>query len=364
MRASLIRSVVGGSLFPGLLLLPLLAGGVGRHTEAEGSIASLAGVPAAGGPEASPDVVSLRVAEAELPAGPYRAPGGRVRTFAPRGAPFPARSEGVEIHFAVQAITVLSGGVLTLEAPEGVALLAKDGEVAPVSPGRWRWQAPGEAGVVPLRLQGSEGTIDLNILVMRPKTEVKNGVLNGYRIGTYAGDPSSPNPLHRPPTGFIEVHPEDEDILVAPHFTLGQFLCKDPGEPRYVVLSNPLLVKLEAVLAAVNREGYSTPTLHVMSGYRTPAYNRAIGNTTDLSRHLWGDAADIFIDNNGNGTMDDLNRDGRVDDADAHILMRVVERVDGSGAHGVEAGGLHLYPTIPGRGPFVHVDARGVAARW
>lgn len=364
MRSSLIRSFVGGSFFPGLLLLPLLAGRVGEGAEAGASTATAAEVSslretgALSNPATSPGTL------AEPPSGPLRAAGGRVRTFAPRPAPFPATAGGVRIHFAIQAVSVLSGGVLDLEGPQGVALLTKEGEIAPVSPGRWRWQAPAQAGVIPLRLQGSEGTIDLNVLVMRPKTEVKNGVLNGYRIGTYVGDMSSPNPLHRPPTGFIEVHPEDEDILVAPHFTLGQFLCKDPGDPRYVVLSNPLLVKLEAVLAAVNREGYSTPTLHVMSGYRTPAYNRAIGNTTDLSRHLWGDAADIFLDNDGNGTMDDLNRDGRVDDADAHILMRIVERVDGSGDNGVEAGGLHLYPTIPGRGPFVHVDARGVAARW
>jgi hypothetical protein len=156
---------------------------------------------------------------------------------------------------------------------------------------------------------------------------------------------------------------EDEDVLVSPHFTLGQLLCKDPGDPRYLVLSIPLVLKLEAILAAVNRSGIRVPTLQFVSGYRTPAYNRAIGNTTTMSRHLYGDAADIYVDSTGDGKMDDLNKDGRVDTADALALVRIiegVERADGM----VRPGGVGLYPPVPGRGPFVHVDARGTPARW
>jgi hypothetical protein len=53
--------------------------------------------------------------------------------------------------------------------------------------------------------------------------------------------------------------------------------------------------------------------VQVMSGFRTPRYNKSGGNTggrANLSRHMYGDASDIFVDNDGNGTMDDLNRDG------------------------------------------------------
>jgi hypothetical protein len=101
------------------------------------------------------------------------------------------------------------------------------------------------------------------------------------------------------------------DVLVSPHFVLGDFLCKQPGEPRYVALSVPLLGKLEAIAEALESRGVAPGSLRVMSGYRTPAYNAAIGNKTVYSRHLWGDAADIYVDADGDGGMDDLNGDGR-----------------------------------------------------
>ena len=47
-----------------------------------------------------------------------------------------------------------------------------------------------------------------------------------------------------------------------------------------------------------------------MSGYRTPFYNRSIGNQTRFSRHVYGDAADIYADDDGDGKMDDLDGDG------------------------------------------------------
>ena len=58
--------------------------------------------------------------------------------------------------------------------------------------------------------------------------------------------------------------------------------------------------------------------MQVMSGFRTPRYNHSGGNTAgraNLSRHMYGDAADVFVDNDRNGSMDDINGDGRVDTA-------------------------------------------------
>lgn len=359
-----------GALFSGLLLFPILVlrGGdvdAGFRGPIPGLVAEASGNLAEGGDGAAAGDMAPELAFVPLlPVAPARAGRRGAEVYAPREAPFPVEANGLEIRFGIQAVTVLPGEVLHVSAPSEALLLDVEGPIAAVAPGRWSWTAPAGPGTIPLRLQGPGGMVDLNVIVLRPMDEVVNGRLNGYRIGQYAGHPDAPNPLHRPPLGFVEVHPEDEDILVTPHFTLGQFLCKDPGDPRYLVLSESLPVKLEAVLDAVNEAGFETPTLHVMSGYRTPAYNRAIGNTTDFSRHLWGDAADIFIDTTGNGTMDDLNGDGRVDDADGRLLMQIVESVDRSGAPGVEPGGISLYRTIPGRGPFLHVDARGSHARW
>lgn len=299
----------------------------------------------------------------DLPTDVVRAPNGKIGAFEPVFARFPLRVDGSEMRFAVQAVQVVAGETLKVAAPPEVRLMDRDGEIFPESPGLWVWRAPAEPGIVPLRAEGPQGRVDLNVLVLVPASEVKDGMLNGYRIGRYVQDVRTGNPVYAPPEGFAQVRPEDEDVLVSPHFTLGQLLCKDPGDPRYLVLSVPLVLKLEAILAAVNRSGIRVPTLQFVSGYRTPAYNRAIGNTTTMSRHLYGDAADIYVDSTGDGKMDDLNKDGRVDAADALALVRIiegVERADGM----VRPGGVGLYPPVPGRGPFVHVDARGTPARW
>jgi hypothetical protein len=130
-----------------------------------------------------------------------------------------------------------------------------------------------------------------------------------------------------------------------------------------------------------------------MSGYRTPYYNRAIGNATTYSRHLWGDAADIFIDAYPqDGEMDDLNSDGVVDIKDTEVLYDIVYDIYGAPAprylagsffnepgmqrfftnsalnltnvQPLMTGGLARYQETGSHGPFVHVDVRGVFTRW
>ena len=78
----------------------------------------------------------------------------------------------------------------------------------------------------------------------------------------------------------------------------------------------------------------------------------------------WGISSDTFIDRDGNGAMDDLNDDGRVDVADARVLVDLVERARDRAGSGFKAGGLSAYRPNAVRGPFVHVDARGEPARW
>jgi hypothetical protein len=77
---------------------------------------------------------------------------------------------------------------------------------------------------------------------------------------------------------------------------------------------------------------------------------------------MYGDAADIFIDSNGDGVMDDLNRDGRSTIADARVVSEAVDRVEA--AHPELIGGAGVYPAASGHGPFIHIDTRGYRARW
>lgn len=72
---------------------------------------------------------------------------------------------------------------------------------------------------------------------------------------------------------------------LTPHFSDGEFGSKDqPGRP--FAPGWPLLIVLEQIRAA------SRKPVVIVSGYRTPAHNRAVGGAAD-SRHLHGDAADI-----------------------------------------------------------------------
>ena len=80
-------------------------------------------------------------------------------------------------------------------------------------------------------------------------------------------------------------------------------------------------MKLEAILEDVNALGFRVDTLHVMSAYRTPYYNHAIGDVP-YSMHQWGSAADIFIDKHGKGVMDDLDQEGQIDVHDSRVPVR------------------------------------------
>lgn len=282
-------------------------------------------------------------------------------------APFPVRIAGTAIPFRVLAIQLLPGEDVTVEADIPDARLrysagsAQAGDVA----GRWRWTAPEEPGVAAIRLESTDGqAVHLNVFVAYQADAVQDETLLGYPIGRYRPTPLRGDPAYLPPEGFVAVRAEDEDLLVSPHLRIGQFLCKQPGDPRLIHLSTPLVVKLEAVLEAVNEAGHPAATLHVMSGFRTPAYNRAIGNRTSYSRHLWGDAADIWVDHDGDGDMDDWNGDGRSDLHDAEILSRIVHRLEQERPELARPGGVGLYRRNAAHGPFVHVDARGHTARW
>jgi uncharacterized protein YcbK (DUF882 family) len=102
----------------------------------------------------------------------------------------------------------------------------------------------------------------------------------------------------------------------------------------------------------------------VLSGFRAPYYNeRGVGEgMARASRHQFGDAADIIIDDNGDGRMDDLNGDGRLDVRDTGPLSDAIARVER--AHPALVGGLGTYQATGPSGPFAHVDVRGTSARW
>lgn len=224
---------------------------------------------------------------------------------------------------------------------------------------------PGLERLVIRNLSSNEETI-INVFTLTPATLVdKEQKLNGYRIGRYPSTPRNGQDIYLPPKGFVEITQENKDVKVSPNFTLGQFVAKQAsGYPKYVVLRSNLLLKLENILATLNRAGHPVSGFTIMSGYRTPFYNRAIGNV-QYSRHVWGGAADFFIDDSPkDGRMDDLNKDGKVDRADARWLSQFIESMSQRGEFGRRIGGIGVYGSNSAHGPFVHVDVRGSRARW
>jgi hypothetical protein len=241
------------------------------------------------------------------------------------------------------------------------------GTLAQIGPRKWRWRAPEAPAVHPviIRRISPPDTVTLNVFVTVPYKRLRGEYLGDYRIGNYPSVPLKGLSIYERPKGFVEVTEENANTPVSPHFKLKQFLCKQDGSyPKYLILKEALLLKLELILQAVNERGYTCDTFHIMSGYRTPYYNKAIGNVK-YSRHLWGGAADIFIDENPrDGMMDDLNRDSKIDYRDAAVLYDIIDGLYGKPFYASFVGGLARYRKTPTHGPFVHVDVRGFRARW
>lgn len=241
-----------------------------------------------------------------------------------------------------------------------------DGETSRAATTQLDWTAPDAPGLTRVSLDDGEGHImELNLVVMRRHTPDDGEAINGYRLGSYPSEPYLGHANYQAPENFLEVTDGLEDLAVSPHFRLGQFLCKQAADgTRYLVLSERLLVKLEGILEAANERGWQADTFTVMSGYRTPAYNASIGNGRH-SRHIYGGAADIFIDSNGDGVMDDLNGDGVHDRQDAAALFDLVDSLSHNSPRFTPLiGGLGEYAPTANHGPFVHVDERGWRARW
>ncbi len=224
--------------------------------------------------------------------------------------------------------------------------------------------APDSAGLYRLALVSGGGRQIMSsplLAVMVPFAEKVNGILNGYRIGTYLSERfRRRKPTDPPPDGFVEVSEHDADLPVSAHFRLRDFLTHDSQDevwPKYVALDPRLLDKLELVLAKLAGQHGDTAavmlSLDVHSGFRTPLHNASVFRSARDSRHEYGDAADVAIDADGCG---------RVTLHDELLVQRAVDEVEAE--HPDLVGGLGLYVSQRYRSPYVHIDARGWRTRW
>ena len=213
----------------------------------------------------------------------------------------------------------------------------------------------------------SDDSSTFHALPLMPLSAKSGSSWRGYRVGFWPGErPAAREARYRLPAGFLEVTPENAGLPISQRFQLRNFLTHDQQDawPKVLVLQLPLIDKLELIADRLVVLGRSD-AVKVMSGFRTPQYNSqgvGRGGRARDSRHMYGDAADIFVDGDGDGRMDDLDRDGRVTISDARWLARVAEEV--GVVYPEMTGGIGVYRANAVHGPFVHVDLRGTLVKW
>ncbi len=213
---------------------------------------------------------------------------------------------------------------------------------------------PGAFWLVLSRGSVADTVADLALFVEHPMPNRMATGINGYHMGRW---PRAVAGIV--PRGFIEVTERISDFPLSPHLKLSDFVVHDAQEgfPKYLHVRETLLDKIEltvAEIAQMRGRKASALTLHVASGFRSPAHNGQLSGTAQDSRHMFGDAADIAID---------ANNDGRLTEVDARLVAAAAEIVERK--HPDLVGGIGLYITSDGGGwPYVHVDVRGTRARW
>jgi uncharacterized protein YcbK (DUF882 family) len=123
-------------------------------------------------------------------------------------------------------------------------------------------------------------------------------------------------------------------MKLSAHFDLREFNCPVGGEPPIHFI--PDLIVLCEQLEVIRSE-LKAP-IHVISGWRSSAYNFQIGGATK-SQHMLATAADI-----------------KVVGHTSHEVHKTILQLISQGK--IHNGGVGLYPT------FVHYDIRPKPSRW
>lgn len=286
-----------------------------------------------------------------------------------RALPPDISANGVAIEAATTAAFVLPGQAVTITfvprtLDETLTLTSDDGSIVSMgdSAGTGKWLFQPGTELAELTLRTARHRTLLRVFRLTPFDASTQTRLRGHPIGHY---PAPSGPGNRPPRGLLTVNTALLEEPVSTHFTLGQFVTgaastDDGGERTQVLLlSTALLETLEHLLQTLRQQRWQGKTLKILSGYRTPLHNAAVGGAA-YSRHIYGDGVDLIADADGDGAMDDLNGDGNGDREDVEWLIAQFMRR----AIPATMGGAGSYETGGPAGAFLHLDTRGTPADW
>jgi uncharacterized protein YcbK (DUF882 family) len=257
---------------------------------------------------------------------------------------FPTRVRGNAQGFTYQWIEVRSNSSADVARP-----LQGDTLLAPLTPGFYE--------LVVTRAGVAQRITEPRLAVLVPFELKLGSTLNGYQIGRYPAEWGRDEQAERP-AGFAEVREADLDMQLTRHIKVRDFVTHDRQTiwPRYVAVDPRVLDKLELVMRELARrrgEEHMDFDVEVHSGFRTPIHNAGVEGSARDSRHLYGDAADVAIDADG---------DGKLTIFDAYRVEQAVDWVER--LHPELAGGLGVYSSRRFATPYCHIDARGERKRW
>ena len=256
--------------------------------------------------------------------------------------------------------------------------------------------APKEGGDYALTISSKTGAFDdyRVLLIVAYKAAMTrqrdkkswDASVGGARLGTYLDPVFAPiKPswrvyVHRvkypPPSWFVKITPANKDCRLSPYLRIEAMVAlpqRDVTKPDkarvrhtdYFALDYHFIDKLTALGDRLTKDkGVTLTEFRPTSVFRTPAHNKRIGGA-NYSRHMYGDAADILVDEDDDGRMDDLNKDGKINRKDGRIIAEALRELERAGT--VKIGGIGLYESPPGIntvGSYVHLDARGYTMRW
>jgi len=125
---------------------------------------------------------------------------GAVDTFDTKAVDFAVSFHGQPSGYRDVAGFVMPRETLTIDAvggpPGDYTIKTDDGELVQLAPRKWKWTAPSSPRSATLHVDGpaSKDVMTVHMFVMVPASQVKNGVLNGYRIGEYPAKPLKGDP--------------------------------------------------------------------------------------------------------------------------------------------------------------------------